>query len=207
MRHQGRTKRSQNGVAIIEFTFSLFVLIPLLLGCLIFGFRLIRAIQMQQITRDIGHMYFRGIDFSTPVPIQTAQTLAQSFNLTVTGTSEMILSKTQLETQAGCDAANPASPPGTPCTNLNKPVFIQQLTIGHAGIGSSAFGTPPLQADLSVSAADQANNAAAQAVGFPAVLTLKAGEIAYVAEMVNQTPELNIPGFSGTPQVYSRSIF
>jgi hypothetical protein len=38
-------------------------------------------------------------------------------------------------------------------------------------------------------------------------MVLKAGELAYVAEMVNLTPDFNIPGLSGGPQVYTRAIF
>jgi hypothetical protein len=43
--------------------------------------------------------------------------------------------------------------------------------------------------------------------GFASLITLKPGEVAYMVEMVNATPDLNVPGISGTPQVYARSIF
>ena len=109
-----------------------------------------------------------------------------------------------------CDAANsfpPPLPPGNACVNLNKPVFVEQLTIGNTGSGSSVFGTPPLQSDGTVTVYDQGRNAAAVASGFGAAIVLKSGEFAYVSEMVNLTPDLNIPGFSGRPQVYARAIF
>lgn len=211
MRKQEKAASGRRGVAIVEFTLSLVVLIPLLLGTMVFGFRLIRAIEMQQITRDLGHMYLEGVNFRNAGPQQNAQTMSSGFSLTPTGNSVVILEQVKVEQQADCDVANaahvPVIPPGTPCANLNKPVFVEQLTIGNTSDGSSVFGTPPLQANDTVSTSDQAYNSAAVANNFGTVLTLKAGEIAYVAEMINLTPDLNIPGFSGQPQVYARGIF
>src|ERR1700704_5775399 len=112
----------RRGVAIIEFSFSMLFLVPLLLGTLVFGFRLIRSVQMSQITRDIGHMYLRGIDFNNPGPKQDATTLASGFDLTSGGTSLIILSKIKLITQGDCDAANAVVSigPGNSCANLNR---------------------------------------------------------------------------------------
>src|SRR5450432_3172316 len=112
-----RVRSGKRGVAVIEFTLSLFVLIPLLLGVFVFGFRLIRALQMDQIARDLGHMYVRGVNFRNPGPVQNAQTLATGFNLSAGGTSVMILSQVRIAVQADCDAGN-APPTGRPCTNL-----------------------------------------------------------------------------------------
>ena len=199
-----RRKRSQSGIAAVEFTLSTVFLVPLLLGTFVFGFRLIRAIEMTQITRDLGHMYVRGVQFRNAGPQQNAATLASGFNLTPTGTSDVILSQIRLVQQADCDAVNPV---GTHCTNLDKPVFIEQLVLGNTSSGSSRFGTPPTSGGT-VSPTDFANNAAAQATNFqPSVMTLSAGVVAYMAEMNNQTPDLNVPGFSGAPLVYARAIF
>jgi len=202
--------KSQSGVAIVEFSLSLVFLTPLLLGVFIFGFRLVESLQMMQITRDLGHMYIEGINFRNSGPVSNAQTLASGFNLTSTGTSVIILSEVKVEQQADCDAADIA-PAGTPCANLGKTVFIEQLTIGNTSDGVSAFGTPPTTTvngvTNEVTAVDQARNASAVANGFTSVLSLNAGETAYVAEMVNQTPTLNIPGFYGEPLVYARTIF
>src|SRR5215831_18478303 len=204
MKNRLRHKSGQRGIAVLEFTLASLVLIPLLLGTFVFGFKLIRALQMQQITRDIGHMYVRGINFRAQGSIQVAQSLASAFDLTSAGTSEVILSKVSVVQQADCDAGNPGSP-GLACSNLNQPTFIERLTLGNSGLSYSVFGTPPLQSDQTVSAADRANTGSAQANGFGAVLTLKAGEVAYVAEMVNYTPDLNFTG--AKPLIYARSIF
>src|SRR5204863_4884115 len=152
----------------------------------------------------------RGIDFRNTGTKQNAATLASGFDLTAGGTSTMVLSKVKLITQADCDAANAVVliGPGSPCANLNKMVFMEQLKIGNTGGGNSAFGTPtPIQADYTISIKDQGRASTAQVSNFSTVLTLQAAEFAYVAELINQTPELNIPGFSGQPLVYARTIY
>jgi hypothetical protein len=208
------------GIAIIEFTLSLLFLIPLLLGTYVFGFRLIRSLEMEQIVSDLDHMYIRGINFRGTGPIQNAQTLATGFGLTATGQSIVIFSQIKVIQQADCDAANPLSSPGSVhCTNLGNPVFTEEvfvgntsLTINGANVAKSFFGSPPLQGDQTVSVADQGNNALAAAghttgpTGFAKVLALTSGEVAYMVEMITATPDLTVSVFSGTPQVYARSI-
>ena len=138
---------------------------------------------------------------------------------TSTGSSLVILSKVKLITNTDCAAANAVAPVviGNTCPNLNKTVFVEQLKVGNPSNGSSAFGTPPVQASgctplgpgtpciYTVTIKDQGRTASALTNGF--AMVLKAGELAYVAEMVNLTPDFNIPGLSGGPQVYTRAIF
>ena len=207
MRTPTKPGSSRRGVAIVEFSLSLVFLTPLLVGTLVFGFRLIRSIEMSQITRDLGHMYLRGINFRDAVPAQNAQTMAGQYSLTATGSSVILLSQVRIATQADCDAANPTHPQGENCTNRNKPVFIEQVTLGNASNGRSVFGAPPLDSGQKVSVTDLGNNSAAQATNFSTVLSLNVGEVAYLAEMINITPELNIPGMTGATQVYARTIF
>jgi len=208
MRKQTIANRGRSGVAVVEFALALVFLTPLLLGTFVFGFKMIRSIEMTQITRDLGHMYIRGVNFraANAGAVQNAQTLAAEYALTSTGTSLVVFSEVRIAVQADCDAANPTKV-GQSCTNLNKPIFVEQVTLGNTSVGSSHFGTPPLQADQTVSVANLGNNSAAQANGFGTVLALNAGEVAYVCEMINQTPEFNIPGISGAQMVYSRTIF
>src|SRR5436190_14870858 len=123
-----QNRKSERGVGMVEFALFLILLTPLLLGTLVYGFKLIRGIEMNQITRDLAHMYVRGIDFRNSGPRQNAQTLAAQYSLTSNGSSVVYLSAIRIATQADCDAANPTRI-GLPCTNLNKPVFIEQLTL------------------------------------------------------------------------------
>src|SRR5579872_2183056 len=110
MKILSKSRKRRKGLAIIEFTFSLVLLIPLLLGVFVFGFKLIKNLQMQQIVRDLGHMYIRGVNFRNTGPQQNSQTLAQSFDLSASGKSEIILSQIRIIQQADCDAANPTTP-------------------------------------------------------------------------------------------------
>jgi hypothetical protein len=213
MRQTG--KRKSRGATIIEFTLSLSVFVPLLIGTLVFGFRLVRAQQMFQITRDLAHMYSRGIDFTAAGPAGEASTLAGQFGLTSSGTSVIILSTIQIETATACKNATGNSS----CPNLNLPVFVQQVAIGNATPNQSAFGTPSASGSLpattgvandystTVSATAQANSSWAVATNFNSVLALNSGEVTYMAEMFNNTSELSVPNLTGAPQVYARAIF
>jgi hypothetical protein len=208
-------KRKQRGASVVEFTLSLSVLVPLLIGTLVFGFRLVRAQQMDQITRDLAHMYSRGIEFNATGPASVAETLAGQFGLTSSGSSVVIFSTIQIETAADCLSATNS----TTCPNLNQPVFVEQIAIGNATANSSAFGTPTASGSLpattgvtncyntTVSPTAQANSSWAVAQNFNSVLPLSGSEQTFMAEMFNNTTGLNVGGLTGAPQVYSRAIF
>ena len=209
------TKRKQSGATIIEFTLSLTFLIPLLIGTFVFGFRLVQAQQIDQITRDLAHMYSRGIDFTTAGGASEAESLADQFGLTSTGQAALFFSTVTLETSASCQAATGS----TTCTNINQPVFTQQVGIGNVTSNASSFGTPTsggsLPATSGVSndystnptATAQATNTWAVAKGFGSVLTLTSGQVVYVVEMYDNTPALSVAGITGKALVYSRAVF
>jgi Flp pilus assembly protein TadG len=209
-------RRKQSGATIIEFTLSLMFLVPLLLGTLVFGFRLVEAQQINQITRDLAHMYSRGVTFNQATGGSTeAASLADQFGLTSTGNSVIIFSTITLMTAAGCNAGTGSNT----CNNLNQPVFESQVAIGNITGNSSVFGTPTstgvLPATSGVSnnysttptAAQMATNTWAVANHFSNLVTLTSGQVVYVVEMINNTPSLSISGVTGLPQVYSRAIF
>jgi hypothetical protein len=201
-----KRNNSRKGIAVMEFAMCSIFLVPMVLGIFVFGFRIIRSLQMIQITRDLGHMYVRGVDFRNAGPISNAQTLANGYTLTSTGTSVVYLSELKVIQQSDCDAV-PGAVAGQHCANLGLTVFTEQITIGNSAMGASPFGTPPLQSDRTVSITDQARTSTAVAGGFSSILALQSGELAYLAEMVNQTADLNVPGLSGRPQVYARAIY
>src|SRR5580704_16694615 len=122
-------RRKQSGETIIEFSLSLMFLMPLLLGTLVFGFRLVEAQQINQITRDLAHMYSRGVAFNTTGGTTEAESLADQFGLTTSGNSVVIFSTITLMNAAGCNAGTGSNN----CTNLNKAVFTSQVAIGNAG--------------------------------------------------------------------------
>jgi hypothetical protein len=210
-----RARRKQLGATIIEFTLALQVLVLLLTGTYVFGFRLVQAQQLFQITRDLAHMYSRGVNFTAAGAAGEAQILAGQFGLTAAGNSVVILSTIQIETPAAClNATGNAT-----CPNLNLPVFVQQIAIGNTSAYSSPFGTPTASGALpatpgvasdystTVSDAAQANSSWAVAQSFNSVLPLGPGAVTYMAEMYIITVGLNVPGLTGSPQVYARAIF
>jgi len=189
---KSHTRRRRRGATVVEFTLSLTVLVPLLIGTLVFG-----------------------LSFTTTGATTEAQTLAGQFNLTSSGSSVVIFSTIQIETAAFCLAAVNNSN----CPNLNQPVFVQQIAIGNTSANSSVFGTPTATGSLTattgvsnnysttVSATAQANSPWAVATNFGSILTLAGGQEAYMAEMFNNTTGLSVAGLTGAPQVYSRAIF
>jgi hypothetical protein len=207
--------RKQAGATIIEFTLALQIFVLLLLGTYVFGFRLVQAQQLYQITRDLAHMYSHGVNFAGAGAASEAQTLAGQFGLTSGGNNVIVLSTIQIETAAACLSAtgNPA------CPNLNLPVFVQQIAIGDQTVFTSPFGTPTANGTLpatpsvandystTVSATAQANSSWAVAHGFNSVLALSSGQVTYMAEMYIVTTTLNVPGLTGSPQVYARALF
>jgi hypothetical protein len=208
-------RKKQSGATIIEFSLSLAFMVPLLIGTYVFGFRLVQAQQIDQITRDLAHMYSRGVDFTTAGGAGEAESLADQFGLTSTGNCALIFSTITLATAATCQAYNSTNN----CTNLNKAIFTQQVGIGNVTSNASVFGTPVASGTLpatsgvsndystNVTSTAQANNTWAVANGFLNVVSLSAGQVVYVVEMFDHTPALNVGGITGQPLVYSRAIF
>ena len=57
-------RKSSRGTAIMEFAIVMTIMIPLFCGMALVGLSSTTGIQAAQTTRDIGHMYSLGIDFS-----------------------------------------------------------------------------------------------------------------------------------------------
>ena len=73
---QPRRAHLRRGSSAIEFAFSSLILLPLLIGGLSVGFNLVRATQVSQFTRDAGHLYAYGVDFTQAAAQQMLVDLA-----------------------------------------------------------------------------------------------------------------------------------
>jgi len=74
--------RNERGSTMIEFILvSSMFLVPLLVGIFTYGFAVLRSVEVVQITRDVGHMYSRGVDFSTQANqnLLSGQTLSSAY--------------------------------------------------------------------------------------------------------------------------------
>jgi len=195
-----RGRQSEKGNEILEFSLVVaFILVPILLGVVIIGISLGRAVQVAQVARDGGSMYVRGIDFSQSGNQAILVRLGQGMGLAVTGgTGVAILSKVSYVPANGCT---------NPC-NQNQYVMVQRIVIGDSSL-VSAHGL--IRSSGSVTLDSQGNVANyftdpnAVVSGFSSILPLSGSEFAYIAEAYFPTPDLDI--FRIGNGVYSRSIY
>jgi type II secretory pathway pseudopilin PulG len=199
------------GVAIIEFSFAMLVLVPLLLGTIGFGIQLVQSMQTIQLARDAGRMYARGLDFSQPGNQTTLATLGADIGLKTNGTGKAVLILTTVTyiDKGMCQSAGKSlDASGNPigCPNYRQWVFTQRLAVGNAGLRTSNLGRPltsgpnPVLVDATtgkISLTDQVNNtgdvATFAAAGNPFVNiasgtlnTLPSGQMLYITEAAAQ---------------------
>jgi hypothetical protein len=138
------TKRSESGVAFVEFTLTLFVWLPLVLGTLFYGVELIRNLQAVQLARDTSSMYARGVSFRPDNANSNKDLIARlgkELNLQVTGgRGVVILTTIQYISQNECDVL----PQNVACTNLLHWVVTHRTTIGDPTLRLSTYTTDPL---------------------------------------------------------------
>jgi hypothetical protein len=191
----------RKGVAIVEFSFSMLVMIPLLLGTIGFGLRLLQQMQTVQLARDSGRMYARpGMDMSLPGNQTILATVGADLGLKTDGTGKAVLILTTVKyIDKGMCPQHDASGNPINCPNYQSWVFAQRLTIGNTSIRTSNLGSPssvtinPTTGIISVT--DQINNpgdVATFASGNPFVSTpgtldtLPSGQVLYVTEVAAQ---------------------
>jgi len=131
-------KPSNRGTSMVEFTMLIPVWLPLLIGTMWLGSSMVRAQQVQQMARDLGSMYSRGVDFSAAGNAGASATLSLitqqlGGSLTSSGTGVVIFSTITYPGTALCP---------TGCTNSANFVFRQRYTQGNTSLWTSNFGTP-----------------------------------------------------------------
>ena len=203
------TGRRRSGSSTIEFILvaSLF-LVPLILGLFSVGFGLIRAMNGIQLTRDVGHMWAGGVDFSKQanqdlMASQLAQGLSiVSNNANVTGGNTgngVVVFSIYLNLGNSCPA----------CTNANHIVLIRRVVVGNNTVFHSAYGVP-LAASVDAPNGDiknYSNDISARADNFTNIMALNAGELAYYTESFFTAPDLALPGLFSGLAMYSNAIF
>ena len=206
-------RASERGSALIEFVLATgLLLVPLLLGTVVFGLNLTRANQVTGVCRDAAHMYAYGVDFSQKGNKDLLLQLAQGLNMTVSGGNGVVILSTITYIDDGdCKSAG-LSPGGAGCENHNKTVFTRRIVIGNRSLFSSAFGTPNSSiVDSSTGQIDMKDflsNTSAEAAGFKTTIPgLASGQYAYMAEMYVTSPDYSLGNSFGLPSISSRSIF
>lgn len=203
-----RQYKRQRGNSIIEFALVSMFLVPLLLGTVNVGMNLTRAVQVNQVSRDAGHMFARFVDFSLDNNQNIIVRLAYGLGMERTsGNGRVTLTRVMQIGDIECAAGGLDV---GQCTNYGLPVITQQIVIGDNTKRSSNLGEPPaymLDSQGEVSAADYLADVRTRASGFGQILTLGAGEMAYVSEAYFEAPEFDFPGFMENTSVYARTIF
>lgn len=194
MSRTGEKRRRRGGAAVVEFVLAAaLIYTPLILGTMVIGMNIVRSIQVTQVNRDAGHMFARGVDFSSAANQAILNQLAGGLDLSASGKTVVIL--TQI---IKVDCAS--------CTNKNIAVIMRQIKVGNTALRASAYGNPVTGSGGTV--ANYENNTAARAVNFePQVMTMQPGDMAYVAESYYRSTELDLPGFMTNTGVAARGIF
>ena len=199
--------RAERGSTMLELALILSLGLTMLLGVTGVGVRMGGTLYGTQLTRDVGHMYALGTDFSQPGAVAIAQALSTNFSLTSNGSGVLILSQIVQVYQADCTAAGLQS-----CPNLNQPVFIQRVVLGNSSLRSSAYGTPPANyvgANGNILLTNAYQQAQLIASGFGSVMSLADGQVAYLTEGYFSMPQLDLlnPINNQTGGYYVRFVF
>lgn len=203
-----RQKR-ERGSATVEFCFSALVWLPLLLGTAMFGFALIQAIQISQLSRDTGRMYAYGIDFTTTQNAALLGRLAASLNIQQSGGSGAILLSTiTLVTDTDCTAALQQKP----CPNNGQYVFTKFTMFGNAAYVQTQLGNPGMgyiRNGNSITIEQYLSDITLRATNFSNFLHFVAdqpGQYAYVSEVTLNSNAIVWSDFTNM-HPYARTIF
>lgn len=139
--------RRDSGMAAVEFAFILVSLVPILLGATGLGVNLIRTIQVNQLARDAGHLFARGLDVSQPGNQVILTNIGSPLGLSTTSTSsssELVFSALTYVDKSACAEVGAVDSNGNPlnCTNYGQWVFTQRLVVGSSSMISSSIGSP-----------------------------------------------------------------
>jgi Flp pilus assembly protein TadG len=211
-----RVKSRESGSAILEFAIVAPVLILTLFGTVSLGIMLGRAVQVNQVCRDLAHMYVDGVDFTQTNNQNIAVQLTQGTGMTANGGNGVVIfSRVMTVYQADCNAAGYN---GT-CNNLGLCVVTQRIVIGNSSLRTSAFATPTAglmdaSGNISPSVYLQNTDASVRTTALAALLTA-AGEVnlipddnfVWITEVYFTAPDLAFLGTSTGGGTYARFIF
>lgn len=214
-----RQRRRQRGTSIIEFAIVSIVLIPMVFGVVAFGVNLGHTTQVIQISRDAGHLYANGVDFSQSSNQDIVVNIASPMGMTsrTAGRGVVILTRVQQVYTSDCSAAGLS---GSACSNSGKDVITNRIVIGNSSAFNSNFGTPSssmLDSQGNVRAGTSSangylNDPTAVATGMASMLsnagmTPSQGQSIYVSEAYFNTPDVSYLGGPASGGVYAKTLF
>ncbi len=192
------------GHSVLEFALVAIPTIFLMLGTVVIGIDLGRAVQVFQICRDADAMFARGVPLYQPTAQNFLAQLGQNMNLQTSGGDGIItLSKIQFLP----DLAQCGTPMDPNCT-IGKVVLVQRIVIGNTSLPGTHYATT---GTVTYDSLDQVSNYTtdpnAVITNFSTALVLKPNEISYVAEAYFQTTSVNFGTAQTSPGIYSQAFF
>lgn len=225
-------RRHLRGSSYVEFAFAVLVLTPLLLGTTGIGMNLLLAYQTSQLSRDAGHMYARGIDFSQPGDQTVLAGLGSGVGLGATsgilgaagtGNAVAVFTTVTYVDDAACQRGGYAGTTGvhtSACKNYGQWVFTQRIVVGNSNLKTTDYGSPittgtsgvTLSSNGSVSVTDQLTNTNDIAT-FSAInpynsangYGLPSGQVIYISEVA--AFGFVMPPFQKNPVQYAYNMF
>jgi len=138
----------QRGGSAVEFALFSVVLVPLLIGTVGIGTLLMWTQESIQITRDAGHMYARGVDFSMEGNQAMLAKIGTDLGMATSGGKGVAILSTltyigryQCKALGLADSSTPPNPTAA-CTNYGHWVFSHRVKIGNTALPNSKFGSP-----------------------------------------------------------------
>ncbi len=201
------SNQKERGSATLEFCLSSLIWMPLLLGLILFGFAVIQAQQVSQLSRDSGHMYANGINFSSTQNAALLGQLASALNIQQnSGSGAIVLSRITLITNSDCATVST-------CANNGKYVFTDFYVYGNSAYARTQLGSPSsnyLQSGgASISMQQYLSDPTLVATNFSQYLTFtpgQPGQYAYVSEVTVNSQTIGWNLFNNT-LTYARTFF
>jgi Flp pilus assembly protein TadG len=198
--------RNEKGNAYIEFVLvASFFFVPLILGMITVGIAVARNFQVNQLTRDVGHMMANGVDFSQ----QTNQNLvvndlanglsiqANSGNVTGSSSGNGVLVLSVFESlTSSCN-----------CVNANHVVVVTRIVIGNNTLYTSPFGSPASINPTSGAVANYTTDTGARADNVSSVVTIGSNGLAFMSEGDFAFTDLGVVGFITNLGAFNRAVF
>ncbi len=200
------------------------VLVPMLLGVSVYGLNFIRLLQVNQVNRDAGHMFARGLDLSGVGNGLVNQSVITQLSPALTnGTGVLVLSAVEYIGDLTCPSG---------CTNKGSIVFTQQIVIpannavrkaaftwfGSSGSfrkdpvtgkndGTGVVGDPLGDANVIALSRQLHPNKGTTYLAMTDVSDVaNGGTVAYIAEAYFK-PAMSIPGFPSPAIISARAFF
>jgi hypothetical protein len=203
-----RRQEREGGNALVEFAIVVTFLVNLMMGVFSVGMTLTKSVQAGVVARDAGAMFMRYVDFTLSSNRDFLVRLANGMNMTANGGNGVVI-MTQISMIGATECSAGGLATGS-CPNYNHPVVIKRVKVGNTAVYTTTFGNPTaslIQSDGTILTADYLTDTSVRADNFSAVITLNAGEYAYLSEAYFLTPEIDMPGYRNNTYVYQRNIF